>query len=89
MPNEHEDSGHGKDEVTITMTVDDGAPKDFQVHRGHQTVVQIKAACGVDPTYVIAQISSDGTLTPLADDGAVTLKGGERFIAHVRGGGSS
>lgn len=80
---------HGQDTVTINMTVDDGAGKDFSIHRGRQTVERIKEVCGVSPTYVIAQIGTDGTLTALADDGAVVLKGGERFIAHVRGGGAS
>jgi len=32
---------------------------------------------------------SGGQLTLLPDDGAVTIKGKERFISHVRGGGSS
>jgi ethanolamine utilization protein EutQ (cupin superfamily) len=31
----------------------------------------------------------DGKLTPLPDGGAVTIKGGEVFMSHVRSGGSS
>jgi hypothetical protein len=38
---------------------------------------------------VIELVGEGGQLTLLPDDGAVTIKGGERFISHVRGGGSS
>jgi len=31
----------------------------------------------------------EGKLTPLPDDGAITIKGGEVFMSHVRSGGSS
>ncbi len=84
MSTEQAQSEVGHDLVTIEMN---GTA--FSIHRGHETVTQINAACKVDPTYVIEQIGDGGQLTLLPDDGGVTIKGKERFISHVRGGGSS
>ena len=84
MSTEKAEAGVGHDLVTIEMN---GTA--FSIHRGHQTVTQIKDACKVDPNYVIERIGDDGQLTLLPDDGGVTIKGKERFISHVRGGGSS
>lgn len=58
------------------------------IHRGRQTVVEIKKVGGVPLADELEQVI-DGKLTPLADDGAVTIKGGEIFMSHVRSGGSS
>lgn len=77
---EHE----GKALVTIYM--DDIA---HSIHRGHETVAAIKTACNVPATDVIELIGEDGKLQPLDDNGSVVIKGGERFISHKRGGGSS
>ena len=78
----------GKDLVTIYMDGDD-AEHAHSIHRGNQTVVAIKTACGVPPTDVIALIGENGQLHALDDGASVTIKGGERFISHKRGGGSS
>jgi hypothetical protein len=82
--NQSPQEDHGQNIVQIEMN---GTP--FPIHRGHETVSQIKTACDVNPNYVIEQLSDTGQPTLLDDNGAVTIKGGERFISHVRGGGSS
>lgn len=69
----------------VTITVNN-EPK--EIHRGRQTVAEIKKAGGVLLTDELEQIIS-GKLTPLPDDGAVTIKGGEVFISHPRDSGSS
>jgi hypothetical protein len=58
------------------------------IHRGRRTVVEIKTL-GEVPLADELEQSVDGKLTPLPDDGAVTIKGGEVFVSHVRSGGSS
>lgn len=58
------------------------------IHRGHQTVVEIKKLGDVPSADELEQLI-DGKLKPLPDDGAVTIKGGEVFMSHVRSGGSS
>ncbi len=58
------------------------------IHRGHQTVAEIKKLGGVPLADELEQLI-DGKLKPLPDDGAVTIKGGEVFMSHVRSGGSS
>jgi hypothetical protein len=78
----HED--HGREIVSIQM---DG--KNFPIHRGRRSVTEIKAACHVNPTFVVELINEHGQPTLLDDNASVTIKGGERFISHVRGGGSS
>jgi hypothetical protein len=85
MSEQHKhDDQQGQSNVTIEMD-----SKPYSIHRGHQTVAAIKSACGVNPTWVIELIGEDGTPQLLDDNAAVTIKGGERFISHVRGGGSS
>ena len=59
-----------------------------QIHRGHQTVAEIKAAGGVPASDELEQVIN-GVLTPLQDTGAVTIKGGEVFISHPRDNSSS
>ena len=81
-PDSHDE--HGRDFVTIEM---DGKP--FQIHRGNQPVSGIKAACKVLDTWVIELIQPDNTLRLLANEEHLVIKGGERFISHVAGGGSS
>lgn len=58
------------------------------IHRGRQTVVEIKNLGGVPLADELEQLI-DKKLVPLADDGAVTIKGKEVFMSHVRSGGSS
>ena len=58
------------------------------IHRGRNTVVEIKKLGGVPLADELEQLI-DGKLTPLPDDGAVTIKGKEVFISHPRSGGSS
>jgi hypothetical protein len=58
------------------------------IHRGRQTVAEIKKVGEVPAADELEQVI-DGKLTPLPDDGAVTIKGGEVFMSHVRSGGSS
>lgn len=59
-----------------------------KIHRGRHTVVEIKTLGGVPLADELEQLI-DGKLKPLPDDGAVTIKGGEIFMSHVRSGGSS
>ncbi len=58
------------------------------IHRGHQSVVAIKEAGKVPIAYDLEQII-EGTLTPLPDDGAITIKGEEKFVSHPKDSGSS
>ena len=69
----------------VTITVDN---KSFTTHRGNIAVSELKALAAIPAAYEVEQIS-DGTLTPLRDDGRVVLKGGERFVSHPRAGASS
>jgi hypothetical protein len=69
----------------VTITVD---TKPYKIHRGHQTVADIKKLAGVPLAFELEQLI-DGKLTPLPDDGAVTIKGGEVFLSHPKDGGAS
>jgi hypothetical protein len=69
----------------VTITVD---TKAYKIHRGHQTVVDIKNITGVPLAFELEQLI-DGKLTPLPDNGDVTIKGGEVFLSHPKDGGAS
>lgn len=70
---------------TVTITVDD---KSWDVRKGKWTVADLKAAVGVDPAKVLAEITPHGIMD-LADDQEISLKEDERFMSHARGGASS
>ncbi len=76
-------SGHGASFVDIT--IDD---VQRSVHRGHQTVVELKTLGEVPLAYDLDQVV-EGKFQPLPDDGAVTIKGGETFVSHPKDGSSS
>jgi hypothetical protein len=60
----------------------------YSTHRGNRTVTELKTLGNIPAAYEVEQIV-DGQLIPLADDGHVVLKGGERFVGHPRAGASS
>jgi hypothetical protein len=76
---------HPQEGPDVTITVNGNQ---YTIHRGHQTVAAIKGAASVPTAFELEQLVA-GKLVPLADDGAVTLKGGEVFVAHPRDGASS
>lgn len=77
----HNDN-HGKNMVTIY--VNDEA---VAIHRGRQTVAEIKALGNVPATDILYQMPNYEV--PLNDNDAVTIKGGERFKSCAPSGGSS
>lgn len=79
------DEEHPERGPEVEITIDNKA---FRVHRGSETVAQLKAIAGIQPAYELEQII-EGKLVPLADDQRVTIKGGERFVSHPRAGASS
>lgn len=81
-PDDKEDPQHGP---TVTIKVNG---IDRPIHRGRQTVEKIKNAGQVPLADDLEQVI-DGKLTPLRDDGAVTIKGGEVFVSHPKDSGSS
>jgi hypothetical protein len=80
------DAEHRQD--TVTITVNNTARV---IHRGRQTVSEIKRVSGVPQADELAQVLEGHTppLTPLGDEGSVTITGGEVFVSHPRDRGSS
>jgi hypothetical protein len=76
-------SEHAANVVTITIN-DVSKP----IHRGKQTVEDLKKLGGVPLADELEQLIK-GTLTPLADDGRVIIKGEEIFVSHPKDSGSS
>lgn len=83
--NEHGVAGKEYGESLVDVTIDD---KTWRIHRGRQTVVDLKTVAGVALVYDLDQVV-DGKFQPLPDDGAVTIKGGEIFVSHPKDGSSS
>lgn len=69
----------------VTITVNH---IDHKIHRGRQTVADIKTVGNVPLADDLEQVV-DGKLIPLPDGGAVTIKGGELFVSHPKDSGSS
>lgn len=76
-------NGHGNSFVSITIN-----DTERSIHRGRQTVVEIKKVGEVPLNHELEQIIK-GKITPLDDNGFVVIKGGEIFISHPKDGGSS
>ena len=72
----------------VDISVDD---KPYRIHRGRRTVAEIKVVGQVPTADELEQVLVDEVppLRPLADDGSITIKGGEIFISHPRDSGSS
>jgi hypothetical protein len=77
-----EEDGHGHN---VTIIVDD---VEHEVRSGSWIVLDLKAAVGVDPAKVLAEITPHG-LKDLQDDGKVAVHEGAQFMSHARSGGSS
>jgi hypothetical protein len=77
--------GQGGDNKEAHITVDNEPKK---VREGDWLVSDLKAAVGVDPAKALAEISPTG-LVDLDDTAHINVKDGQRFMTHVRKGGSS
>jgi hypothetical protein len=86
MAESEEKGGHEHSpDRTVTIVVDDHK---HLVRVGTWIVRDLKAAAGVDPAKVLAEITPHG-LKDLNDDAKVEVHEGQRFMSHVRSGGSS
>lgn len=70
---------------TVTIIVDD---RRHEVRAGSWVVSDLKAAVGVDPAKVLAEITPHG-LKDLDDNATIEVREGERFMSHARSGGAS
>lgn len=59
------------------------------IHRGSWKVSALKDALGVGGASNFEEVLADGSFKPLTDDQRITIKGGEKFVTHGGGGGSS
>lgn len=86
IKNDNGSMGHDHDDKRkVKVKVD---KHDYEVRTGEYVVSDFKALVGVDAAKELDEIIK-GTLTPLADDAIIKIKGGEKFISHVRAGSSS
>jgi hypothetical protein len=86
-----ENHGEGADEgdhgnAVVTITVDN---KPVNIHRGRQSVSEIKRLGGVPAADELAQVNEGQPLKPLADDGHVVIKGGEEFVSYPKDSSSA
>jgi hypothetical protein len=79
---DHEHPQPGPDvHITINRT-------EYLIHRGSYTVASLKTLGSVPQADDLEQ-NVNGHLTPLPDDGQVTIKGGEKFVSHPKDSGAS
>jgi hypothetical protein len=82
---ETQSSEHAEHEPNVSVRINDN---ERFIHRGRETVVEIKKVGHVPIADDLEQIIN-GKLEPLADDASLTIHGGEQFISHPKGAGSS
>ena len=75
---------HGRDMVSINVN-----DKPVEIHRGRQTVSEIKRLGGVPAADELSQVTEGQPLNPLPDDGFVVIKGGEEFVSYPKDSSSS
>ncbi len=76
---------HPQEGPVVTIMVNDHT---IEIHRGHQLVSAIKSDAGVPQADVLAALV-DGRLVDLPNDGAMIIKGGERFVSYPPTGTSA
>lgn len=74
--------GHGH---KVPVTIDN---RTVEIQSREWIISQLKTALGVDASRELEQVV-DGQLVQLADNARIHIRGGEVFVSHVRGGGSS
>lgn len=79
------DDRDGQGRATVTITVDD---VNHEVRPGKWTVADLKAATGVDPAKVLAEITPHG-LEDLEDKANIGVHEKQRFMSHARSGAAS
>ena len=77
--------GDQKKGKLVTVTVD---TKPHTVRKGRYLVSDFKRLVGVDPTYQLDEVVN-GQFVELKDTEKMSIKGGEIFVSHVRGGAAS
>ncbi len=77
------ENDHGNSSVVIIVN-----DTERSIHRGRQTVVEIKTVGKVPLNHALEQVI-DGQIVPLDDNGSVVIKGGEVFLSHIKDGGSA
>lgn len=85
IPDAAREGEHPQTGQTVGITINN---KPHTIHRGHQTVSHIKDVGGVPQGFDLDQII-DGKLVPLPDNGAVTIKGGEKFLSRPKDSAAS
>jgi hypothetical protein len=86
MDENQEDKGkEHRPEHKVMIVVDDHK---HSVRPGSWIVSDLKAAVGVDPAKVLAEITPQG-LKDLDDGAKIEVHEGQRFMTHARSGGSS
>lgn len=83
-PTPSQDAGHGPGHQA-TIIVDDDK---HEVRAGKWVVRDLKAEVGVDAAKVLAEITPHG-LKDLDDGAKIEVHERQRFMSHVRSGGSS
>ncbi len=79
---EHE---HGKPVTEVMISIDG---TDYPITKGEHTVVELKTLGHVPLAYDLDEIRGKKP-HPLPDDGKTNISGGEVFVGHPKGSGSS
>jgi len=85
---QHGDGHRPPHTVVIFVDADEQHDGKHVERAGKWIVRELKAAVGVDPAKILAEITPHA-LKDLDDNAEIELHEGERFMSHARGGASS
>lgn len=80
-----EQTNHGHNNDLVSVTVDNDTKN---INKGVYTLHELKAALGVEESRELLEIKGNEP-KPINPNAKVHIEGGEVFITHGKGGGSS
>ena len=70
---------------SVTVTIDNSTK---EINKGVYTLVELKEALGVDTNRELLEIKGNEP-KPINPNSKIHIEGGEEFVSHGKGGGSS
>lgn len=83
MESSNKEQGNNQESVSVTI---DNSTKD--INKGVYTLVELKEALGVDANRELLEIKGNEP-KPINSNSKIHIEGGEEFVSHGKGGGSS
>jgi hypothetical protein len=78
-------AGNGPKDDVVSVTIDNNAKN---INRGTYTLSELKVALGIEENRELLEVKGHEP-KPINPNSTIHIEGGEEFISHGKGGGSS